>query len=156
MPLQFSRFKAINYNSMNSRRSGLLMHVKCMHELCSLLPHIPTYLHHIVLITNVLNDFGDFLNNPLSSGFNCVWQKTPSVNIFDFTGATGLGTEQTQSPHFGIFKTEGMELLKEAKGAGKTKRGPVARPPPRACHQVSFAPPSSGSLQCFTHRLVLT
>ena len=26
---------------------GMLMHVKCMHELCSLLPHIPTYLHHI-------------------------------------------------------------------------------------------------------------
>ena len=26
---------------------GMLMHVKCIHELCSLLPHIPLYLHHI-------------------------------------------------------------------------------------------------------------
>ncbi|KAM0877988.1 hypothetical protein ACQ4PT_035169 [Festuca glaucescens] len=32
--------------------------------------------------------FGDFLNNPLSSGFNYVWQKTPFVSIFDFSGAT--------------------------------------------------------------------
>ena len=26
---------------------GMLMHVKCIHELCSLLSHIPMYLHHI-------------------------------------------------------------------------------------------------------------
>ena len=52
-----------------------LMHVKCIHELCSLLSHIPTHLHHISSYTNVLNDFGDFLNNPLSFGSNSVWQK---------------------------------------------------------------------------------
>jgi hypothetical protein len=33
---------------------------------------------------------GDFLNNPLSSGYNFGWQKTPSVSIFDFPGATRL------------------------------------------------------------------
>ena len=90
---------------------------------CHIFPHICIIL---VVITDVLNDFGDFLNNPLSSGFNSVWQKTPSVSIFDFSEATGLGIEQTQSPRFGIFKTNDMELLKEAKGAGKTKIGPVA------------------------------
>jgi hypothetical protein len=34
--------------------------------------------------------FGDFLNNPLSFGFNYVSHKTPSVSIFDFLGATTL------------------------------------------------------------------
>jgi hypothetical protein len=31
---------------------------------------------------------GDFLNNPLSSGSNSVWQKTPLFIVFDITGAT--------------------------------------------------------------------
>lgn len=52
--------------------------------------------------------FGDFLNNPLSSGFNSVWQKTPSVSIFDFPGATGLEKGQGQRPHFGILETNKM------------------------------------------------
>ena len=90
-------------------------------------PHICILL---VVITNVLNDFGDFLNNPLSSGFNSVLQKRPSFSIFDFPGATGLGIEQTQSPRFRNFETDDMESLKEVKGAGKRDRGPVARPPP--------------------------
>ena len=51
---------------------------------------------------------GDFLNNPLSSGFNSVWQKRPSVSIFAFSGATGLGIEQTQSPGFRNFETNKM------------------------------------------------
>ena len=106
---------------------GMLMHVKCIHELCSLLPHICIIL---VVITNVLNDFGDFLNNPLSSGFNSVLQKRPSFSIFEFTGATGLGIEQTQSPCFRNFETDNMESLKEAKGAGKRKIEGLAHPPP--------------------------
>jgi hypothetical protein len=34
-------------------------------------------------------DFGDFPNNPLSYGFNSLWQKM-LFSIFDFPGATGL------------------------------------------------------------------
>ena len=94
---------------------------------CHIFPHICIIL---VLITNVLNDFGDFLNNPLSSGFNSVWQKRPSVSIFVFLGATGLGIEQTQGPGFGNFETGDMEVLKETKGAGKRERDGLARPPP--------------------------
>ena len=52
--------------------------------------------------------FGDFLNNPLSSGSNSVWQKTPSVSIFDFPGATGLEKGQGQGPRFGNFETNKM------------------------------------------------
>ena len=94
---------------------------------CHIFPHICIIL---VVITIVLNDFGDFLNNPILSGFNSVWQKRPSVSIFDFSGATGLGIEQTQSPRFRIFEADDMEILKEAKGAGKSKREGLARPPP--------------------------
>ena len=94
---------------------------------CHIFPHICIIL---VLITNVLNDFGDFLNNPLSSGFNSVWQKRPSVSIFEFSGATGLGIEQTQSPRFRNFETDDLDLLKEAKEAGKSKIRGLACPPP--------------------------
>ena len=65
-------------------------------------------------------------------------QKRPSFSIFEFTGATGLEIEQTQSPRFRIFKTDDMELLKEARGAGKTKRGGLARPPPLGAPPKAF------------------
>ena len=103
-----------------------------------------------------LDDFGDFPRSPPYFGFNSVWQKRPSVSIFAFSGATGLGIEQTQSPGFGNFETDDMELLKEAKGAGKRERGPVACPPPWACHQVSFGLPRPVSPQFSCHRLGLT
>ena len=92
---------------------------------CHIFPHICIIL---VVITNVLNAFGDFLNNPLSSGFNSVLQKRPSFSVFDFPGATGLRIEQTQSPRFRNFETDDMESLKEAKGAGKRERDGLARP----------------------------
>ena len=104
---------------------------------CHLFPHICIIL---VVITNVLNAFGDFLNNPLSSGFNSVLQKRPSFSIFDFPGVTGLGIEQTQSPGFGNFETDDMELLKEEKGAGKRERGPVAHPTPLGTPPGVFRP----------------
>jgi hypothetical protein len=48
---------------------------------------------HIYILYNVISmfyiDLEDFLNNPLSSGFNYVWQKIPFVSVFDFQGATG-------------------------------------------------------------------
>jgi hypothetical protein len=40
-------------------------------------------------------DFGNFLNNPLSFGFNSLWQKT-FFSVFDFPEATGLEKGQGQ------------------------------------------------------------
>ena len=60
----------------------------------------------LVVITNVLNDFGDFLNNPLSFDSNSAWQKRPSVSIFDFPGATGLEKGQGQRPRFKNFEMQ--------------------------------------------------
>jgi hypothetical protein len=61
-----------------------LMHAKFMHELCSLLLHIPTYLHVVDVIIMFCIDFGDFPNNPLSFGFNFFWQKTLFLAFFTF------------------------------------------------------------------------
>jgi hypothetical protein len=69
---------------------------------CHIFPHICIIL---VVITNVFNDLGDFLNNFLSSSFNSVRQKTPSVSTFNITGATGLEKGQTQRARFGNFET---------------------------------------------------
>ena len=69
---------------------------------CDIFQHICIIL---VVITNVLNDFGDFLNNPLSFGSNSVWQKTPIFSVFDFPGATVLEKGQGQRPRFGNFET---------------------------------------------------
>ena len=77
-------------------------------------------------------------------------------SILDFSGATGLGIEQTQSPRFRIFEMDDMELLKEAKGAGKIKRDGLARSPPKARQPKSFGPPKPVLLQFSCHRLVLT
>jgi hypothetical protein len=41
-------------------------------------------------------DFGDFINNPLSFGFNSIWQKMLFISIFDFLGAMGFGKGQGQ------------------------------------------------------------
>jgi hypothetical protein len=49
-----------------------LMHVKCIHKLCSLLDHIPSYLIVYEDLDLFAIDFRVFLNNPLSFGFNTV------------------------------------------------------------------------------------
>ena len=59
------------------------MHAKCIHELCSLLPHIPLYLHHISMYLDV---FGDFQKDPPYFGYNSAGQETPVLCIFSFQG----------------------------------------------------------------------
>jgi hypothetical protein len=50
--------------------------------------------------------FGDFVNNPLSSGSNFVWQKMPLFSLFDFPRAMRLEKEQLLGLRFGNFETE--------------------------------------------------
>jgi hypothetical protein len=51
-----------------------LMHVKCIHELCSLLDHIPSYLIVYKDLDLIAIDFGGFINNPLSFVYNTTKQ----------------------------------------------------------------------------------
>ena len=62
---------------------GMLMHVKCIHELCHLLllifPLICMFLDVIYMFYNVLWGFS---NNPLSLVYNFAEQETPISGIF--------------------------------------------------------------------------
>jgi hypothetical protein len=86
----------------------MLMHEKLMHELHSLLLHIPTYLDVMRSCPMFYIDFRDFLNNPLSFGFNSVWHKTLFFSVFDFLGATGLANGQGQRARLGNSKRNKM------------------------------------------------
>ena len=44
---------------------GMLMHVKCIHELCIILFIFQSYLHHIRVISMFYNDFGNNSQVPL-------------------------------------------------------------------------------------------
>jgi hypothetical protein len=50
-------------------------------------PHICNIYDDIYMFYDVL---GDFLNNPLSSGSNSVWQKMPPFSVFDITTTARL------------------------------------------------------------------
>jgi hypothetical protein len=59
----------------------------------------------IIMFNNILEDF---LNNPLSSSFNSVWQKMALFSVFDITEATGLQKGQGQGPCFEIIERNKM------------------------------------------------
>jgi hypothetical protein len=67
--------------------------------------------------------FGDFLNNPLSRGFNSVLQKIPFVSIFDILGDTELEKQQRQRPRFGFFAKLAKVGHQEINGLGKRPSG---------------------------------
>jgi hypothetical protein len=82
---------------------------RTVHFLGKDLMHYGHILPHIFILYNIISMFfdvfWDFLNNPLSFGYNSVWQKTPLFSVFDFPAATGLEKGQGQRPRFGIFET---------------------------------------------------
>ena len=68
-----------------------LMHVKCIHELCSLLPHIPLYLHHIYCYIHVFRCFlGIFQMIPLILVITMQDKKTMFCVFFSFRDLYGL------------------------------------------------------------------
>jgi hypothetical protein len=70
------------------------MHVTFMHKLCSLLPHIPTYLHVIIMICI---DLCGFFINPPYLGYNSAEWETLVLYIFKFQGPFGT------QPKLGFF-----------------------------------------------------
>jgi hypothetical protein len=63
---------------------GMLMHVKCIHDLCSLLGHILIYLIIIKELDMFFTESGGFLNNSLSFGFSSQRQPFLFVLVFYF------------------------------------------------------------------------
>ena len=56
---------------------GMLMHVKCIHELCIVLLIFHPYLHHIRVISMFYNDFGNISHFPYLFGINPALSENP-------------------------------------------------------------------------------
>ena len=65
---------------------GMLMHVKCIHELCIIILIFPSYLHHIRVIWLIYIDFGDNSQFPQLFGINPAEPENPFFHVFDFQG----------------------------------------------------------------------
>lgn len=65
---------------------GMLMHVKCIHELCIVLLIFQSYLHHIRVISLFYIDFGDISQFPYFSGINPALAENPIFYILMFQG----------------------------------------------------------------------
>jgi hypothetical protein len=70
------------------------MHVKCIHELYSLLDHITNNLIDEDLDLFAIDPRG-FLNNPLSFGFNTLKQISLFLHVFDFQDLPDVKRTQT-------------------------------------------------------------
>ena len=64
----------------------MLMHVKCIHELCIVLLIFQSYLHHITVISLFYIDFGDISQFPYFSGINPALAENPIFYILMFQG----------------------------------------------------------------------
>ena len=121
---------------------GMLMHVKCIHELCHLLLHIPTYLHVLRCYLHVLWGFS---KNPLSLVYNSAELETPVFGIFEFQGPYGRQTD------LGFFWSSYFprrhNMRRRSTGGGP--RGPNEPrwrgPHPRTRHPNSFPPRASSA-----------
>jgi hypothetical protein len=129
------------------------MHLKFMQELSSLLMHIPTYLD--VIIMSCI-DFGDFLNNPLSFGFNSLSQKPCFKHFFYFPVATGLGKGQGQRAQLGNFETNKMRLSGPPGGQQAANESRWCGQPTRPCHLGSSGPRASDDARFYVVLFVLT
>ena len=72
---------------MTARRGDFLMHVKCIHELCTITLVFHSYLHHIRDILLLFNDF---------------WQL---IMIFPFYG---INPAQAEKPYFFSYLFQGL------------------------------------------------
>ena len=63
---------------------GMLMHVKCIHELCIILLIFQSYLHHIRVISLFYIDFGNISQFPYFSRINPTLAENPIFYILMF------------------------------------------------------------------------
>ena len=65
---------------------GMLMHIKCTHELCIIILIFQSYLHHIRVISWFYNDFGNISQFTYFSGINPALAENPIFYILMFQG----------------------------------------------------------------------
>jgi hypothetical protein len=88
---------------------GMLMHVKCIHKLCSLLSYIATYLHAMRCYIHVLHSFRGIFIDLLYLVYSFAEQETPMLCIFKFQGPSGTQTE------LGFFNYFSLRMSKRSR-----------------------------------------
>jgi hypothetical protein len=111
----------------------MLMHVKCIHDLCSLLSHILSYLIVFYKDLDLFSiDSGGLQNNPLLSSFNTVKQISLFLHIFEFQGTSEHQMDPNFLPCLFFHETQEMEKNKSIGDVTRAKRGPSMRATLRA------------------------
>ena len=130
---------------------GMLMHVKCIHELCIIILIFQSYLHHIRVISLFYMDFGDNSQFPHLFGTNPTEPENNFSHVFDFQGPKrGPNDLRFYGPQYleGRRRTgEGSAKKKVRGGNWVGPCGPCSRPrgappfPPRGSDGVDLCPP---------------
>jgi hypothetical protein len=69
----------------------LLMHVKCIHDLCTLPLDIPSYVHHILVIFMLFDDYWGIIHKfPNFFGLTSENQKTSISMLLTFRDPNGV------------------------------------------------------------------
>ena len=128
---------------------GMLMHVKCIHELCTISLIFQSYLHHIRVISLLFNDFRKFGINPAQaenpiSFLLCFRDINDVIKIWKNIGVIIL--------EGGRRRSEGM---KQTEAGGPKEGGPRGQVLwPRGAH--SFWPRRSAVVDLFSTDILLT
>ena len=109
---------------------GMLMHVKCIHELCIILLIFQSYLHHIRVISLFYIDFGNISQFPYFSGINPALSKTLLFNVFTFQGPKRRSNDLIFHGHQFLEGTKRMsEGCEQTETQGPKEVGPRGQIP---------------------------
>ena len=121
----------------------MLMHVKCIHELCIILLIFQSYLHHIRVISLFYNDFGNISQFPYFSGINPAQAENPIFHVLMFQGPkrrpNNLKIYEHQYLEGRRLWSEGSKQAEARGPKGGGPRGHSTRP--RGTHQLGLVAP---------------
>ena len=130
---------------------GMLMRVKCMHELCTITLIFQSYLHHINIILLLFNDIWKVIMIYAIYGINSALADFPEIFLFYFRGLNDVIIAPKST---GIIFLEGRRLRSEdedeteaARHNGMGPRGPCP---------TSFPPRGSAAVDLSSRSFVLT
>ena len=127
---------------------GMLMHVKCIHELCTLSLIFQSYLHHIRVISLFYIDFGNISLFPYFSEINPTQAENPISFLLCFRDPNVV---QKLWKNTGVSILEGgrprREGSKQTVAGGPKEGGPRGHCTwPRGAHQLGPRDPAAVDL----------
>ena len=135
---------------------GMLMHVKCIHELCIIILIFQSYLHHIRVISLFYIDFEDNSQSPHLFGINPALAENPIFYILMFQRPKRRPNDLKIYEHQFLEGTkcriEGSEKVEARRPKEGGPRGQIPWP----CGAHLLEPCGSDAIDLFSHDLVLT